>query len=196
MNEPTESAAGHEGIETLLATQTKDIIDGIRRRCHRCDGTGEEEIRDGQLIECEKCKGYGMTELNELAAALCKAQAEIEGASKDSTNPFFKSNYADLASIWTACRGPLTKHGLSVVQLPGRFADGCVEVTTMLLHESGQSITSTISTPVPQATNKKGEVIAPADPQIVGSAITYLRRYSLAAMVGVAPRGAQRHLSE
>lgn len=126
-------------------------------------------------------------ELKDLAAALSKAQADIMGASKDSQNPFFKSRYADLASIWAACRGPLTKNGLSVVQLPGRFKDGCVEVTTILLHASGQSIRETISTPVPPATNKAGDILAPADPQIVGSAITYLRRYALAAMVGVAP---------
>ncbi len=126
-------------------------------------------------------------ELKGLATALAKAQREIALAEKDSENPLFHSRYASLASVWSACREPLTKNGLSVVQLPGRFADGCVEVTTMLLHESGQRIESTMSTPVPPAKNKKGETIAAADPQIVGSAVTYLRRFALAAMVGVAP---------
>ena len=51
-----------------------------------------------------------------LASALAKAQSEISGAVKDSANPFFKSKYADLESVWSACRKPLTSNGLSVVQ--------------------------------------------------------------------------------
>jgi len=110
-----------------------------------------------------------------LGAALSKAQAEIEGASKDSVNPHFKSKYADLASVWDACRGPLTKYGLSVVQLLA--ADGAkVTVTTMLLHSSGQWIKSELS-----MTAQKN------DPQGIGSCATYARRYSLSSMVGVAP---------
>ena len=116
-------------------------------------------------------------ELNDLAAALCKAQAEIEGASKDSTNPHYNSKYADLASIWDACRKPLTDNGLSVVQLPSYNHDTqCVFVKCVLLHTSGQHMTSKLSAPV-QKQNAQG----------VGSVITYLRRYTLAAMVGVAP---------
>lgn len=113
--------------------------------------------------------------INELAAALAKAQGAIRGAAKDTANTFFKSKYADLASVWEACRGPLTENGLSVVQLPS--AEGAkVTVTTMLAHASGQSIT--------------GHLTASAkddSPQAVGSAITYLRRYGLQSMVGVAP---------
>ena len=114
--------------------------------------------------------------VNELATALAKAQGEIKGAVKDSTNPHYKSQYADLASIWEACRAALTKHGLSVVQ------DPCVEgdrvgITTLLLHASGQWI--------------EGDPLwlTPRDisPQSAGSAITYARRYALAAFVGVAP---------
>ena len=88
MNESTQ-------LDNALAVQTKDILDGVRRSldCRDCDGTGEEGMaRDGQPIECETCHGHGkashMTdELKDLATALCKAQAAIEGASKDSTNP-------------------------------------------------------------------------------------------------------------
>lgn len=113
--------------------------------------------------------------LNELAAALAKAQAAVKGAVKDATNPHFKSKYADLASVWDACREALSQNGLSVVQLPGR--DGTeVSVETILMHSSGQWIAGSVSTPV-----------ARNDAQGVGSAITYLRRYSLAAAVGIAP---------
>lgn len=116
-----------------------------------------------------------MENIAELAAALSKAQAEIKGAERSRTNPAFKSQYATLADVWDACREPLTRNGLSVVQLPS-CADGVVRVTTVLLHASGQSIRETLELPVMQKT-----------PQGVGSAITYGRRYGLAAMVGVAP---------
>lgn len=110
-----------------------------------------------------------------LAAALAKAQGEIKPAVKDAKNPHFGNSYADLASVWEACRVPLTTNGLSVVQLPALEAL-MVSVTTMLMHTSGQWISSKIVASV-----------ARADPQNIGSAITYLRRYSLSAMVGIAP---------
>src|SRR5271154_5901868 len=77
------------------------------------------------------------TDIGELATALAKAQGEITGALKDSANPFFKSKYADLASCWDACRLPLSKNGLSVVQAPGT-SDTATYLTTILLHSSGQ----------------------------------------------------------
>ena len=112
--------------------------------------------------------------LANLAGALVLAQGEIENASKNAKNPHFKSTYADLAEIINTVRPTLTKHGLSVVQFPG-FAEGVVTVETMLLHKSGEWI--------------KGEAGAPAskqDAQGVGSAVTYLRRYSLAAVCAIA----------
>jgi len=116
-------------------------------------------------------------ELNELAAALAKAQAAIKGAAKDAENPHFKSKYADLASIWEACRSPLATNGLSIVQMPGYDAEGQIaSLTTWLLHSSGQYMTSTAHAPVDK-TNAQG----------IGSALTYLRRYALAAFVSVAP---------
>jgi ERF superfamily len=115
--------------------------------------------------------------IDQLAAAVAKAQATIGTAARNSVNPHYRSRYADLASVWDACRAALTGNGLSVVQTPGYDpATGCVSVTTILLHCSGQYIASTARAP-----------IAKADPQGVGSAITYLRRYSLSAFVGVAP---------
>ena len=113
--------------------------------------------------------------INELAAALAHAQGEMENAVRDSSNPFFKSKYADLASVREACRVPFAKHGLSVVQSPS--SDGsCVSVETLLLHVSGQWIRGTAS-----ARAKDDQ------PQSIGSAITYLRRYALQSFAGVAP---------
>ena len=114
-------------------------------------------------------------QVNEIAGALAKAQAGLKGAAKDSANPFFKHNYADLASVWNACRKGLTDNGLSIVQSPS--AEGAiVSLDTMLLHMSGQWIRGTVS------------VVAKDDsPQAIGSAITYLRRYALQSFVGIAP---------
>lgn len=111
--------------------------------------------------------------INELATALCKAQAEIMPALKDSANPFFKSKYADLESVWNACRDPLTKNGLCVMQAINTIENQMVLVTT-LAHSSGQFIRSLA--PI---------IVTKMEPQAIGSAISYFRRYSLAALVGV-----------
>lgn len=115
-------------------------------------------------------------QINELAAALAKAQGQIEGAKKSSSNPFFKSKYADLAECWNTCREALTANGMSVIQMPEEINEnGRLNITTMLAHSSGQYITSTLTMTVTKL-----------DPQAIGSAITYGRRYALAAMVGLA----------
>lgn len=113
-------------------------------------------------------------QVNELLAALSKAQSEMKHAAKTSTNPHFGRTYADLAEVWEAVRGPLTKHGLSVIQMPG-LQGSTVELTTRLGHSSGQWIQSTAA-----ATPEK------AGPQGIGSCLTYLRRYCLAAVCGIA----------
>lgn len=77
-------------------------------------------------------------QINELATALAKAQAEIEGAAKDANNPFFKSKYADLASVIGALK-PMAKYGLSFIQ---GFADSKTELITRLMHSSGQWVES------------------------------------------------------
>lgn len=117
-------------------------------------------------------------QITELAAALAKAQAAITNADMSQTNPGFGNKpYADLSDVWEACRAPLTANGLSIVQLP-RSDGQKITVRTKLLHSSGQWIQTDLTATAQQNT-----------PQAVGSVITYLRRYSLAAMVGVAPKG-------
>lgn len=119
-------------------------------------------------------------QINELAAALAKAQADIKGAMRDSVNPFHKSKYADLESVWVACREPLTKNGLSIVQMPHSISDEQgryhLYVRTVLMHTSGQYIADSCEVPTVKA-----------DPQGMGSAITYLRRYAIAAFASVCP---------
>lgn len=111
-------------------------------------------------------------QLNELAAALAKAQGEMETAIKSAENPFFKSSYADLPAYRHVAREPLAKHGLSVTQSIDE-SNGKLRIVTMLLHASGQWVRSFL--PVNPVKN---------DPQGVGSAITYMRRYSYAAIIG------------
>lgn len=109
-----------------------------------------------------------------LAMALAKAQSQFRGAEEDKVNPHFKSKYSSLNALWEACRDGLSKNGLSVSQLPQRNGNG-IDLITILMHSSGQWIQCTL--PVVEK--------IPA-PQILGSAITYAKRYALSAIVGIA----------
>lgn len=112
-------------------------------------------------------------QLDKLAIALNKAQGQLKAAVKDKENPFFHSKYATLGSVWDACREALLANGFSVIQ-HGTDVDGKPVLTTTLLHASGQWISGDyLLNPIKN------------DPQAVGSAWTYARRYGLAAMVGV-----------
>jgi hypothetical protein len=121
-------------------------------------------------------QGPDMGSIAKLTEALAKAQGAIKGAVKDVDNPFFKSKYADLASCWEACREPLSKNGLAVIQTTSLAPGGGVLLRTILSHSSGEWIDSWY--PVVPIKN---------DPQGFGSALTYARRYCLSAMVGIAP---------
>ena len=126
-------------------------------------------------IKIEQRQENQSSTLGKLADALAKAQGEMEGAKKDSENPFFHQKYADLASVWDACRKPLSSNGLSVVQTMSND-NGKVIIITTLLHSSGEWIRGHLT-------------VKPMkdDPQAMGSAITYGRRYSLAAIAGISP---------
>jgi hypothetical protein len=114
--------------------------------------------------------------LKDLYAALVKAQGQIEGATKERRNDHFKTKYADLASVWDAIRLPLSTNGLCVIQLPETDADGKMVLRSILAHSGGATIETVYPLRPTQDT-----------PQGLGSAITYARRYTLMAMVGVAP---------
>jgi len=114
--------------------------------------------------------------IDALAKALATVQSQLEGAKKDSSNPFFKMKYATLASAWDACRDLLTANGLSVVQASSVIEGRSFVLDTILLHESGQWISGQLSVP-----------LVKEDPQGLGSAMTYARRYSLMAIVGICP---------
>lgn len=114
-------------------------------------------------------------EIAALAEALAKAQGEIEHAEKTAENNHTRKRYADLAAVWRAVRAPLSKHGLSVVQV----ATGG-HLISRLLHSSGQWIEADVKIALDTATGR-------TPVQALGSALTYLRRYVLSGLVGVAP---------
>jgi hypothetical protein len=116
--------------------------------------------------------------IGELAKALAAAQGEMTSASKDATNPHFKSRYATLASVWDAIRGPLSRNGLSIIQVPQKASTaGHVAIYSKLLHSSGQWEDSLFEMPIPDKLT----------PQAMGSAITYAKRYALLGLAGIAP---------
>ena len=108
-----------------------------------------------------------------LAAALTKAQAEMSGAKKSAKNPFFKSNYANLEEVINCVKEPFANNGLSFMQFPVS-ADGFAGVNTIIMHESGEYISQEFMLKC-----------AKNDPQGMGSAITYAKRYGLQGAVGL-----------
>lgn len=114
-------------------------------------------------------------------SALAKAQSEFATVAKSKVNPMFRSHYADLDSILNAVRPALNKHGLALTQKAG-IAEGAVTVETVIYASDGSSVSSGILT-MPIVPTKNDKV---AMTQLVGSAITYAKRYSLAAFLGIA----------
>ena len=108
-------------------------------------------------------------------SALAAAQTEMGPALKDSTNPAFRSKYADLSSVMAACLPALNKHGICVIQ-PICDEEGKRYVKTVLAHESGETLDCRVEL-----------IIGKNDMQGYGSAVTYARRYGLMAMAGIAP---------
>ena len=115
--------------------------------------------------------------IQNLAAALSKAQAEFPVIKFDSVNPFLKNGYASLGAVIAGGRPVLAKNGLAVTQLT--FGeDGVVGVETMLTHSSGEWISDRVSMQV-------GEERGKSSAQVAGSIVTYLRRYALASILGI-----------
>jgi hypothetical protein len=114
--------------------------------------------------------------MQQIATALVKAQRDFAPALKQSTNPHFRSRYADLAACVEAVIDALNANGIALIQRT-HDSDNGVAVETLFVHESGETITGGILH-VPAAKQ---------DPQGYGSALTYARRYSLMAACGIAP---------
>jgi ERF superfamily protein len=109
-----------------------------------------------------------------IAVALLEAQKGITFASKDATNPHFKNRYADLPAVVDAVKPALNDAGIAFIQSAGPSDDSKLHLTTRLIHTSGEWIEDTLVMPLPKQ-----------DPQGYGSAMTYARRYALAAITGL-----------
>jgi hypothetical protein len=107
--------------------------------------------------------------ITKISAALVKAQGELNAVSKDGNNPHFRSKYATLQNIVESTRDVLRRHGLAVVQTFGETDGTYINLNTTLLHESGEYISGTLTMRPSKS-----------DPQGLGSAATYARRYSYA----------------
>jgi hypothetical protein len=127
-----------------------------------------------EITKAAAIKEQAKPDRNDLFSALATAQGEIAAAEATQENTHFDYKYANLQNCLDACRKPLADNELCVIQLPTVLEGGVVQVTTILGHSSGQSISQTM-TMMPEKTG----------PQPVGSCITYLRRYMLCAMVGI-----------
>lgn len=112
--------------------------------------------------------------ITKIAPALVFAQQSIKYAIKDSTNPHFKSRYADLGSVIDAIKLSLNDNGIAFIQTPTESQNGTLALCTRLIHNSGEWIEDVATCPLQKN-----------DPQGYGSALTYLRRYSLASITGL-----------
>ena len=120
-------------------------------------------------------ENYQSTEISELAKALINVQRTIQPAVKDATNPFVQNRYATLNSVMDSCREALLGNSIWMTQFPVPAEPGYLGLVTKLTHaESGQWQSSLAVVPLPKA-----------DPQGMGSAMTYARRYALSAMLGI-----------
>ena len=122
------------------------------------------------------------TELNELFSALSLFQGELENATKEIDKPGITYKYADIAICLNTAKAPLLKNNLAVTQLLGMSQNGKQTMITMLTHKSGQYISSETELPAAILHGSSGKNPV----QVLGSAITYMRRYSFAAIIGMA----------
>lgn len=125
-------------------------------------------------------------QIAELAAAMASVQGKMHAATKSSVNPHIGNKYADLGAVFEACRDLLAENQLAVMQWPGPYDAEAqtLSLTTVLTHASGQWLSQELTIPVAKM-RVRGGGEAPMSAQAYGSAITYARRYALAAVVGI-----------
>ena len=131
------------------------------------NGMGDDHHHNGGIEQS--------VEIGELMKALAEAQSKITGAEKTAKNPYFNSGYADLHTVIESCRTHLSKVGIAFIQFNDYDpVNNAFYVGTQLGHKSGQWIRTRVYMPLTKA-----------DPQGVGGACTYGRRYGLSGMVGI-----------
>lgn len=163
--------------------ENQATINGINQRLtsisramdHGFDKVNESFTNINSRIAQLEAKSVAPPDLAELFKALAAAQLEIENAQVNVDNEFLKTKYADLASVLDAVRKPLASNGLALTQLTDDPGNGVLGIRTILAHESGQTLVDHITMAPPKL-----------DPQGIGSCRTYMRRYSILAICGIA----------
>ena len=195
MDNKNEKAIIEEVVDTETTNEEQVVVEKViikevpvvevREKIIEREVPVEKVITEKEVVEVEVpveiIKEVGtkvnFDNANEVAAALANFNLEMENIAKNATNPFFKSSYLDLSAIANTVRPLLAKHGLSVIQYPIDDENGRISVNTVLLHKSGQKIE------FPGIWVKPSKL---GDVQVLGSIITYLKRYSIAAILFVA----------
>ncbi len=157
-------------MSTYTNEEMSEVIRGLQLKIAKLSG----EMEEASKASAREPIQYESGETNKLSEAFAKAQLEMEEANQKSTNPFFKSQYADLGSVVRASRMALGKHGLSMMQRVIPSDQGKSYLHTRMMHASGQWMESRMEIDPPKK-----------DIQSLGSYITYLRRYTYSSMVGV-----------
>lgn len=160
-------------IDETVEAKLNATLDRLGERMERLESKLELEMEIGET--CTPRRYNRSRSIAQLATALAKAQGEIKHAVCDGKSNF--GVFATLSSVWDACREALSKNGIAVIQ-PATRDGNSVVVTTILSHSSGEYMESELELPM-----------AKFDAWAVGSGISYAKRYALAAMVGVAPKG-------
>lgn len=166
----TDNITEHQRIDALTETlmaMSRDIRENLS------DTDAAISLVNGRLHALEQTPAQ--PDRTELFAAFVKAQANIKNATLNTDNEFTKKKYADLASVMDAVRGPLAEQGLAIMQFTHDPGQGMLGIRTLLVHTSGQCIEDVITMHPPKN-----------DPQGVGSCRTYMRRYAVLALIGIA----------
>ncbi len=129
----------------------------------------------------------GQNRSSELAKAYVAFWGQVANVVKDAQNPHLKNNYATLEATMRVLKPALAANKLALLSVPGPVRDGNMSITTMLVHESGQSWSFSTELPLGEKTDKKTGKVIPATAQSAGSCITYARRYVALAIAGIAP---------
>lgn len=141
-----------------------------------------ERLRSQSTVRTTRSETQG-----KLALALSKAQGAMENAAKDALNPFYSSKYADLASVWSAVRKPLSDNELAIFATVLESSSTKVSVETRLHHSSDEWCSTVVTLPI-TAISKDREKVVVVTAQHIGSALTYARRYGLQCVTGNAPK--------
>jgi hypothetical protein len=175
MNAVINHTADQFGKMEAQAKATSDVLEQLSTDFLESHNGLSDQFKSLEALVKSLNEQSRTTDRAALFGALAAAQKQIKNADANIENAFLKNKYADLASCLNAVRGPLSENGIALIQLTEDQSAGVLGIRTILAHESGQTLEDTITMAPPKL-----------DPQGIGSCRTYMRRYSLMAICGIA----------